>query len=247
MIDLLAYPYLAVSVALCGIAMILAFASGEHRRMVLTSGALAAPLALFSWQFIPEYWNPRVLGRYVTTVEDVLFSASVGVIVMALALAPFRRRVGPKATLLVRRYALCISLVVGLHTFLLYAVFDPSRVMYSAVAAVGVFAVWIWGSRRETLPISAVGFLTFPVFYFAVVKLYLLVFPSSAGDWVKMAQLPFDIGGVPAFELVWAAAWGATWPPFMWFVFDVKAKRPLAECSPAQGYDRGGVGMRGAS
>jgi hypothetical protein len=248
MIDLMAYPYLSVSLALCGVAAVLVLASREHRRLLLTSGALAAPLALFSWQFIPEYWNPRVLGRFVTTVEDVLFSVSVGVIVMALALAPFRRRVRAdlNPVVLVRRYALCLALVVGLHTLLLYSVFGSSRVMYSAMVAVGVFALCLPGVRRETIPVAAVGLMVFPAFYFVLMKLYFAVFPASVGYWVPIAQLPFDVGGVPAFELVWAAAWGATWPPLMWFVVDVKTNHPVPGRSGAADVQRPIAGIPGS-
>jgi len=227
-IDLTTYPYLLVSLALCAAALLLVLVSGEHRRLLVTCGALAAPLALFSWQFIPEYWNPRVLVRCVTTVEDVLFSASMGVIAMALALAPFRRRVRANITaaVVLRRCALCLGLVLGLHSLLLYAVFGPARVMHSLMVAVGFFAVVLTIVRRETIPVAAVGFLVFPTFYFAVVKLCFLAFPASVQYWVPLAQLPFQVGGIPAFELVWAAAWGATWPPLMWYAADMTVVRP---------------------
>jgi hypothetical protein len=152
----------------------------------------------------------------------------MGVVVVALTLVPFRDRV--KATLdrktVLKRYAISVSLCAGVHELLLYTVFTPFQVMYSFTIAVVVLTVFLSSVRPHTIPVAIVGVTVFPVFYFVVLKSTFAVFPAAVDYWMPVAQLPFEVRGMPAFELVWAAGWGITWPPFIWYACGVKSRAP---------------------
>lgn len=222
------YPYLTASAVLCLIAAVVVALARRQRKLLLLSGALALPTALFSWQFIPEYWNPRVLFHHVTTLEDLLFSASMGVIATALALAPFRHevvlRLQPRT--LLRRSLICSLLVSGGHLLLLRTVFEPDQVMVSALTVVSLFVVWLATWRPDTIPVVASGLLSVPLFHFAVLKLYFAFYPETVRDWTSTAQLPFELAGTPALELLWAIAFGASWPALIWYACDAERRRP---------------------
>ncbi len=86
MILLSHYSYACASMALAFMAAAaLAGAPKDHRRPMLLSGILSAPLALAAPTFVPVYWNPVRLFPYAVGIEDVVFSFSNGAMLWSLA------------------------------------------------------------------------------------------------------------------------------------------------------------------
>lgn len=231
------YPYLVVSLGLVALALFLIVVLRQHRSLLLVSGALACPLALLSGQFIPEYWNPRVVFHLVTSPEDVLFSASMGVIALALTLIRFRGRLRWRIewSVVLRRFALCLVVCIGIHLILMVTVFERHQVMYSMAIALLCLSVLLVALRPGNIPVALLGAVTFPAFYLGVVKVAFVVFPSGAKAWIPRAQLPVEVLAIPAFEFGWAIGWGLTWAPMVWYACDVRAAdlRPALAAYPA--------------
>ena len=52
---------------------------------MLFAGSIGLLFGFFSFEFIPYYWDPNVLGHFIASPEDLIFSFATGVLAWALA------------------------------------------------------------------------------------------------------------------------------------------------------------------
>ena len=86
------YQYLSLALLMCLLAGGCLLLLPLQRRLLLLGGALCLPFALVSYDYIPEYWNPRLTFHYITSPEDMLFSFSSGVTAMFCVLLLMRQK-----------------------------------------------------------------------------------------------------------------------------------------------------------
>lgn len=192
-----------------------------QRRLVILSGLmnlLAAPFCLF---LQGSYWSPKRVGGFLLGLEDVLFSFFVAALAWLLAAWPFRHRLhlshqGSGSPW--RRYALVSAPTVGFYLLLVWVRVDPmSALIITLLVAGGALLIL----RRDLWPFSLTGFLIFPPVYLLLVKLCYWIWPESVCQWNLQSFWGQIIGGLPLGELVWALAYGPSWPLYVGYVFQI--------------------------
>jgi len=226
------YPYLGASMMLLTLAALAVLAWPQRRWELLLAGLLCAPFACFSFEFIPQYWQPKVVAYFtVASPEDVLFSFAGGVLGWWAAAWPHRARLTLRldARTLLKRYLGWGALGVGVGYLLKYSVPNP-QVMLSTLAGmatVGVSLMWI---KRRLWPLSLSCIVGYGGVYIGVMFAAQALWPQFITQWTPGSQLARDFFGMPLFEVVWAVGFGAVWPLFIGHVFD-------AELQPLVGPD----------
>jgi hypothetical protein len=197
----------------------------QGRRALWLAALLCLPYALLSFEYIPRYWNPRLLGWFgFASIEDLLFSSATGLLGWFAAAWPLRARLhhafmeqpdGVPVALdwrsLFRRYLPLSAAGIGLGYAIRYGI-PGTPVMTSTLcgmAASGVFLLW----RQPRLwPLAGNGALAFALGYAMLVKLMFTVWPGFMDAWGIAEQPHVWLWGIPLYELLWAAGFGAVWP-----------------------------------
>jgi hypothetical protein len=111
--QLASYPYLGTALLLWLAALVCIIAWTGQRRSLWLIALLGAPFGIYSFEFIPQYWDPRVvLWLGACSLEDLLFATSTGVIAWTLAAAGWLRVRRP-AQGWIGRFGLVYALGVG--------------------------------------------------------------------------------------------------------------------------------------
>jgi len=225
------YYYLTGSLALLFLALLLMSLATKHRKPALISGLLSLPCALYAVVFVPEYWHPIQVFRWLAGPEDLIFSFANGCLVWIFSVTPFSSRQ--------LHLDICVKRLLRRY-FLLCAVFIPLlfggpllglRIMDSfVVAAVAVWLV-VFIRRHDLWPVTLSGMLFFTVFYTLSTSLLLIVNPEFLQQWNFRQLSGSQICGVPVEEVLWAAAFGATWPLAMAYGFEGHWK---SRCKPTE-------------
>ncbi len=227
-----AYPYLSTSLILVSVAAASLLLIPRHRTSLLLSGVLSVPSATASFLFIPEYWEPKVLGHFILSFEDVLFSGAIGTTTWFLAIAPFAKHIRTNIThcRVLLRFGLCYSIgfmSFGVLTLTLPSEFTIMSRMLLSMLAVAAFLLFL---RKDMVHLALFGAWGCTVFHGVCMGLVIQIWPDMRGYWNPAAQLPFVVAGIPAFELLWALTYGFTWPLLISFVLDVRWRSSGTSC-----------------
>lgn len=233
------YPYLAGSLVLAGLAGTGLLAWPRERRAMLLSGLLSAPSALFALAFVPEYWNPRQVARFLTGPEDVIFSFANGALAWLLAVGLSRRELAirPAPRRALPRYAGC--------TALYFAVSLPGWALGFPVmtaSLTGVLGLAVFLGRRDPAraPVAAAGALGFAALYTTLFGAVLVRWPDFLLQWNAASLWGPRLLGVPLDEIAWALAYGAAWPLVMAYVLDATPTVASAAGPPGEGAETRG-------
>jgi hypothetical protein len=226
------YPYLAASLGLAlGAGLCYAGWSGDPRpagrRALLLAALLAAPFALFSFEFIPKYWQPRLLLWFgPASVEDLLFSSATGLLGWCVAAWPVRLRLwhglledeAGQKRIDWRQLAVRFALGAGPGIAVAYALkygLPGTSVIAGTMWGIAVGGALLFWRERRLWPLAASGGLAFSAVYGLFLLAILHAWPRLAVAWTSALQPHIWLGGVPAYELLWAAGFGAVWPLFV--------------------------------
>ena len=206
------YPYLLFSLLLLAIALGLLALLPQGRARAICCGLMSAPGSLLSFAFVPEYWQAARVGGAELGAEDLLFSFATGVIGWVIA----ERLVGggvsfePLRWSGLRRYAVCVGLF--LSVFLLGGWAARMRPMDATLVGAVAVAAWLLAPCRRLWRWALTAGLVFTLFYGSILKMLLLAAPEVLGDWTLGNLWGWSILGMPAEEIVWAAAYGVLLP-----------------------------------
>lgn len=237
------YHYLGFSLKLLALTLLLGWlwqrsGAGQGLRAHWLAFLLCAPFGLFSFEFIPKYWNPQViwwLGP--CSLEDIVFSASTGAIGWCVAVWPLRRRIrhalleaADGSPLPLDRGRLLLRFAIGAApgTAVAYAIglgIAGTEVMTAVlwgIAAGG--AVLLWRMRR-LWQLARNGALAFGLGYSLFVKLAFALWPDFMQAWGIAHQPHVWVWGVPLYEGLWAMAFGAVWPLFVGYLLGTEISR----------------------
>jgi len=215
------YPYLWTTLLYLGVLLLGVWPLPRgQRRLVALSGLmnlLAAPFCLF---LQGSYWFPKRVGGFPLGPEDFLISFFVAALAWLLAAWPFRHRLhraqGRESPW--RRYALVSSPTVGFYLLLVWVGLDPMTALIITLLVAGGALLFL---RPCLWSLSLSGFLIFPPLYLLLVKLCYWVWPESVCQWNLQSFWGQLIGGLPLGEIVWALAYGPSWPVYVGYVFQV--------------------------
>lgn len=227
------HPYLDCSLAMLGLLVALLFCSRPaQRRHALWSAVLATPFAFLEHFAIPMYWNPRRTAVWMgVSPEDFLFAFTIGGISWLLATFLWRDRLAHRAEPrnLLQRYTLvsAVGLPLSLGTLLL-EVKPMSYTLVPILVAGSVFLILRPALWRFAVP----GMAGYAAVHAALLKVSFAVTPSFVESWNATNLWGPTVWGVPLDEIIWASAFGAVWPVFAAYVFDVTLLPPERAAQP---------------
>jgi hypothetical protein len=208
------YSYL-VGVIIFWVAWLVCAALGKAYRSEMRWGTLiAAPVALTSLLFVPQYWTPPSLFNLDQTIrvgiEDFLWAAAVGGIAAIVGEISLKEKLGTIRTSRHKRHyapftvaiAVFLALEFGLHW----------KTMTSTIAALAICALVLAYLRRDLILLMLVSATSFTVLYFALFLVVLAFYPEFVRRYYNLANLlGICVHGVPIEELLFAATGGAVW------------------------------------
>ena len=224
------YPYLAASLVWLALALAVILAFPHRRAQALCSGLLAAPFALASVIFVPEYWQPVRIASFLAGPEDVIFSFANGVIVWPAAVWLMRDRIAYRIepARAVRRYlafsAGGVIVAAGLY-------FVGLGVMPATVAASVLVGAVLLARYRAMWPVTISGGLIFATAYTAMALATMAIWPHFASQWSHDNLTGIALFNLPIEEVAWALSFGAVWPMGMIYVFDGRLVDPATRSS----------------
>jgi hypothetical protein len=187
------------------------------RWLVLLSGLVGAPFGLFSFMYIPRYWHPQLTWWFgPASPEDILFQFATAAIAMSLALWPFRGRLTlprPDWRMFLKRYAAFAVMGIGCGYGILFTLQGRIDTMSACLVAIAITASLVFRCRPDLWRIVWPGLLFVPLYWLSM-RCAFLLWPAFTHAWDAPEQLP-RFWGAPIYELLWAAAQGGVWPPFI--------------------------------
>jgi len=208
------YSYL-VGVLIFGAAWMVCSILGKSYRAEIRWGSLiAAPMALTSLLFVPQYWTPPSLfdldQKIRVGIEDVLWAAAVGGIASVIAEILLKERLSTlRKGARKRHYA---PFVVVVLVFVPLEFWHPGKTIYNTIIAFAVGALVIAFLRSDLVPSMLVGALSFAALYFALFLIFLALYPEFVQRYYNIPNLlGIYLLGVPIEELLFAASGGAIW------------------------------------
>lgn len=214
---LMAHPYLAESLVLILMAAVMLCCLPRLRGLLLAAGLMALPFVFLSYYDVPHFWNPACVARYIACPEDVLWGFAAAVTACFWAMAPFagRLNVRMQRRQMWTRYAGFVAGSGVLFAGALWVFPQPKDIMYAEVLVMGTAGILCAVMRRDLLWLGVVGSVAYTLYHGMDVFAFTHIWPETVAYWEPSAQLPFSIGRIPAFELVWAMVFGFTWPLLM--------------------------------
>lgn len=222
------YSYL-VGVVIFWIAWIVCAFLGKAYRSLMRWGTLiAAPMALTSLLFVPQYWTPPSLfdldAKIKVGIEDFLWAAAVGGIAAIVGEISLGEKLAElRTTRHKRHYApfviatlVFLGLEFGLHW----------KTMTSTIVALALCAVVIAVLRRNLVVLMLVSAASFTILYFALFLVVLTLYPEFVHRYYNLPNL-LGVGvlGVPIEELLFAATGGAVWSVAYEYVYGYRLER----------------------
>jgi hypothetical protein len=208
------YSYL-VGVALFWIAWLVCFIAGSQYRSEIRWGTLiAAPMALTSLLFVPQYWTPPSLfnldQKIRVGIEDFLWAAAVGGMAAAIGEVSLKEKLQVLRKSRHTRHYLPAVIVVA--SFVALELWHPGKTMLNCIVAFAVGDIVIAFLRSDLIELMIVGAFNFTVLYFFLFVCVLSLYPEFVDRYYNHPNLlGIYIAGVPIEELMFAATGGALW------------------------------------
>ena len=208
------YSYL-VGVIIFWVAWLVCAALGKTYRSEMRWGTLiAAPVALTSLMFVPQYWTPPSLFNLDQNIrvgiEDFLWAAAVGGIAAIVGEISLEERLGSiRKSRHKRHYA---PFVVAIGVFLALEFGLHWKTMTSTIATLAICALVLAYLRRDLILLMLVSAASFTVLYLVLFLIVLAFYPEFVRRYYNLPNLlGIYVHGVPIEELLFAAAGGAVW------------------------------------
>jgi hypothetical protein len=208
------YSYL-VGVLIFWVAWVACSIFGKtYRAEILWGTLIAAPLALTSFLYVPQYWTPPSLfnldQRIRVGIEDFLWAAAVGGIASVVGEIFLKERLGAiRQSRHKRHYAPFLLIVV---VFVVLEFWHPGKTMNNTIISFAVGALVLGYVRRDLIPLMLTSALSFTVLYFALFLCLLALYPQFVQRYYNLSNLlGVYVIGVPVEELLFAATGGAIW------------------------------------
>lgn len=208
------HPYFVESAFLCLLGLGTCFLLPRHRRIILWGAALNLPYALMSWLHVPHFWKPEVTFFIGTSPEDFLWLGYSGSLAVFCALLPVRSIVEHR---LIRREILLRYLRVNAVFATIFAVLFFLNGGFRAVMPVTLWSMallggWLFFRQPARWRLALAGAVGFGVVHWLDVSLFYALWPHTRSYWNAAVSLPWSLGGVPGYEVLWGLVFGAVWP-----------------------------------
>lgn len=216
------YSYL-VGVLIFWVAWMVCSILGKTYRSEIRWGTLiAAPLALTSLLFVPQYWTPPSLfnldQRIRVGIEDFLWAAAVGGIASVVGELFLKERLGAIRKSRHKRHYAPFVLVVVVFVALYFGL--HWKTMNATIVSFAAGAVLLAYLRRDLMPLMLTSAVSFTLLYFLLFLCVLLLYPQFVDRYYNRPNLlGIYVLKVPIEELLFAATGGAIWSVAYEYVF----------------------------
>lgn len=196
------------------IAWTLCFIVGKQYRTHIRWGTLiAAPMALTSLLFVPQYWTPASLfnldQRIRVGIEDFLWAAAVGGIASVVGEVVVKDKLAAiRSSRHKRHYApfIFIAILFGVLELWRNNTMDNTIISFAAGALVLAYL------RRDLIPLMITSTISFSVLYFVLFLAVLALYPQFVTRFYNLPNLlGIYVRKVPIEEILFAATGGAIW------------------------------------
>jgi hypothetical protein len=208
------YSYL-IGVLIFWVAWIVCSIFGKRYRVEIRWGSLiAAPMALTSLLFVPQYWSPPSLfnldQRIRVGIEDVLWAAAVGGIASVVGEMLLKEGLAAMRKLPRKRHYAPFVFAVAVFGALEF--WHPGKTMDNTIISLALGALVLACLRRDLVPMMLASALSFTALYFFLFLCLLTLYPQFVVRYYNLQNLlGIYILGVPIEELLFAATGGAIW------------------------------------
>jgi predicted secreted hydrolase len=222
-----AHPFLFTNIFSLGFCLGVASSIRPAGRMVLMGGLMNLPCFYLITLLEGNYWTPVRLGNWAVGIEDALCSFDVGALVLIPAVVLFRNSIIWENW---NSRALGRFLFGGGAASALFLLLIPFGLspMSALVGTCSLMALGLFIIRLRLWPLGMSGLFGFTVLYTLIVKAYFLLWPDFIKQWNPEGPWGVVLLGLPAGEIAWAVAFGAFWPLFVGFVFNIQLA-PVAQ------------------
>lgn len=207
------YAYL-VGTGIFWVAWIVCFVLGKQYRSHIGWGTLiAAPMALTSILFVPQYWTPDSLfnldRKIRVGIEDFLWAAAVGGIASVIGEVLIKDKLAALRKLRHKRHYTPFVFIVVLFIAL---EFWRNNTMDNAIISAAAGALTLAYLRRNLIPLMVVSTISFTILYFVLFLAVLALYPDFVARFYNLPNLlRIYVCKVPIEELFFAATFGAIW------------------------------------
>jgi hypothetical protein len=208
------YSYL-VGVLIFWVAWILCSIFGKNYRAEIRWGTLiAAPMALTSLLFVPQYWTPPSLfnldQKIRVGIEDFLWAAAVGGIASVVGELLLKEKLATMRSQLRERHYGPFAVIIAI--FIVLELWHPNKTMHNTIIAFAIGAGVIAFLRSDLISLMLISAASFTALYFSLFLCLLFLYPDFVHRFYNIPNLlGIYVLGVPIEELLFAATGGAIW------------------------------------
>ncbi|MDP2925507.1 MAG: lycopene cyclase domain-containing protein [Nanoarchaeota archaeon] len=215
-------PWLAFSLILFGIWLVLFILRKENRKEMLWVSILTAPFGLTEPLFVPEYWNPSSLFNLAATtgfdIESLIFSFAIGGIGAVLYEAIFRMRhlkISKRERHTKKHRFHVLALLSPIIVFLPLQMLTNLNPIYSASISMFIGGTAAILCRPDLKKKILIGGILFLGLYFVFFLFFNLVYPLAVSTFWNLPTISgILILGVPLEELLFAFTFGMLWSSY---------------------------------
>jgi len=194
----------------------------SQRRPMGWAALIATFTAPYNYFFVPEYWDPVIMGPLKFGPADVIFLVAHGGLGWLGIPAVYGRaglRVPAFGMKSAKRWiALKVFFLVCWMSLWWMGLKVMDAALIASAALLGVLLYVCWGYWK----VVVFGAALFGVGYTVFVAGAFAMDPGFVRAWNPAALSGFQFLGAPAEEIAWGVAFGAVWPLFVAYVFGVE-------------------------
>ena len=208
------YSYLVGTLIFWAAWVVCAVVGKTYRPEMRWGTLVAAPMALTSLLFVPEYWTPPSLfdldAKIRVGIEDLLWAAAVGGIAAIVGEILLKEHLEALRKSRHRRHY--TPFVVAVAAFLVLRFGLHWKTMNGTIVALIICACVVAYLRPNLIKLMLTSAVSFTVLYFVLFLVVLALYPEFVRRYYTLKNLlGIRVLGVPIEELLFAASGGAVW------------------------------------
>ena len=219
------FPYLTQS----SVMFLLAVSLGLWFRRQAALFTLCAALALTNMPLIslhePAFWRPKlILNWRGFSPEGALWLVATAVTTWVMAAWWWADRLtwDLRWKPLARRLVVVLVIAAATGTACLRIWPEPADIMLATLVAVGASGATLSLLAPQGLRFAVFGALGYFVYHTLDTAVFTGLCPATRSYWNPAAQLSWQLGSVPGYEVVFAIVFGAVWPVTIAYLADLQ-------------------------
>lgn len=191
---------------------------------MLTASLLVTPAAFSEIFFVPKYWLPDTIFNPKLSIEDFIFSFSVGGIIAVIYELFMKGKVRHQRLCNCYKGEIYQGLILGTGVLVVLLAYELFKInfMYAVYIGIVVNIALIAITRPDLLKKVIYSGLLFGLFYFLFFSVFSFLIPGFIKHWNLNNLSGIVLLGVPIEEIFWAIGAGAFLGPIYEYVLSIK-------------------------